>query len=514
MTNAQSSSIEPFAMVIFGGAGDLAQRKLFPALYTLHRSGFLPENFSVLGVGRSPRETKEYRQFLRKAVMQYARIKVEDENDWSAFAERFDYLPVDVNDASSYKELAITVANQEKQFSLPGNRLFYLAVAPELFGTVAENLKAGGLTEKENGWKRLVIEKPFGRDYQSAKSLQAQINGSFPEDEVYRIDHYLGKEMVQNIEMLRFANSLFENLWNNRYISNVQITAAETVGVENRASYYDHAGALRDMVQNHILQLLMMVAMEPPSRLKPEAIHDEKVKVLRSLRRYDEEDVDRYIIRGQYTGGLMDGKEVPSYVAEENVPADSVNETFVAGKLYIDNFRWSGVPFYIRTGKRMDEKSTEVVIQFRDVPKNLYFNKDNDLGPNLLVIKINPEEGLALQINAKKPGVANQVVPIVMDFCNNCGVDTPEAYESLIRDALEGDRTFFTHWEEVSLAWKFIDPIRRAWDKDGGENLATYEAGSQGPKESDALLNRDGFQWYSPYHPMDKSVIHGQEINE
>ncbi|SDW67929.1 glucose-6-phosphate 1-dehydrogenase [Marininema mesophilum] len=511
----QINSKEPFAMVIFGGAGDLAQRKLFPALYTLHRSGFLPDNFSVLGVGRSPRETEDYRQFLRNAITQFARTEVDNEEEWSSFAERFDYLSIDVTDAGTYDELERAVAEQEKQFSLPGNRLFYLAVAPKLFGVVAENLKAGGLTEN-NGWKRLVIEKPFGRDYLSAEALQEQINRSFPEEEVYRIDHYLGKEMVQNIEVLRFANSLFENLWNNRYISNVQITAAEIVGVENRASYYDSAGALRDMVQNHILQLLMMVAMEPPSHLNPEAIHDEKVKVLRSLRRYEEHDVSQYMVRGQYTGGFIDDKEVPPYLNEENVPEGSTNETFVAGKLYIDNFRWSGVPFYIRTGKRMAEKSTEVVIQFRDVPKHLYFNKDNNLGSNLLVIKINPEEGLALQMNAKKPGVANQVVPIMMDFCNNCGVDTPEAYESLIRDALEGDRTFFTNWEEVSLAWRFIDPIRQAWDQEGEETLAPYESGSYGPKEADALLDQDGFQWVSPYHPETekKPVVRGQEISD
>ncbi|MFC4076900.1 glucose-6-phosphate dehydrogenase [Salinithrix halophila] len=500
-------------MVIFGGAGDLARRKLFPALYSLHRNQLIDQRFSVLGVGRSERSADEYREIVRDSINRYARVDVEDEEEWSSFVEKFDFVSLDVKTPAGYQRLREAVEERERRYTIPGNRLFYLAVAPELFGPVAARLKEGGLTESD-GWKRLLIEKPFGRDYPSAEDLQAQIAGSFKEEEIYRIDHYLGKEMVQNIEVIRFANTLFENMWNNRYISNVQITASETVGVEDRASYYDRAGALRDMVQNHILQILMMVAMEPPSRLKPEAIHDEKVKVLRSLRRWRGDDVKRYMVRGQYTGGYLQEKEVPAYRDEENVPADSDNETFVAGKLYIDNFRWSGVPFYIRTGKRMEEKATEVVIQFKDVPKNLYFNKTNDLGPNLLVIKINPEEGLSLQINAKKPGTDNEVVPIVMDFCNNCQEESPEAYESLIHDALEGDRTFFTRWDEVSLAWKFVDPIRQAWDQEGADTLTFYEAGSNGPKEADALLIQDGFRWHSPYNPRTGSVVHGSPIGD
>lgn len=503
------SKLEPFVMILFGGAGDLARRKLFPALYSLHKNGWIDHRFAVVGLGRSPRNQEAYQQLVRESVETYSRLDTTDEQDWSAFLDRFRYVSLDVSDTSGYYDLMAEVEAAEHHWNLPRNRLFYLAISPRLFGDVAMRLKEVGLTQTD-GWRRLVIEKPFGHDYRSARALNDQITGSFREEEIYRIDHYLGKEMVQNIEVIRFANSLFEAMWNNRYISHVQITASETVGVGERAAYYDHAGALRDMVQNHILQMVTLVAMEPPSRLKTEAIHDEKVKVLRSLRRWKEEAIATHMVRGQYTAGLLDGKPVTAYREEEGVPRDSTNETFVAGKWYIDNFRWSGVPFYIRTGKRLDQKVTEVVIQFKGVPQNLYFNKNNDLAPNLLVIKINPDEGLSFQMNAKKPGGDTEVVPIAMEFCNNCEEESPEAYESLLHDALEGDRTFFTHWDEVSLAWKFIDPIRRVWDQDPS-SLCFYEAGSSGPKEADALLANDGFYWHSP-RSRRRSVIWGSEV--
>ncbi|OYD08896.1 glucose-6-phosphate dehydrogenase [Paludifilum halophilum] len=513
LTSARPSEKHPFVMVIFGGAGDLARRKLFPALYSLYRSGLLDRRFAVVGVGRSEREDEQYRQIVRESVDSHSRMDVENEEDWSSFAERFHYVSLDVGTAQGYGKLRERVERCERERGIPGNRLFYLAIGPELFGRVSSLLNEEHLTRTE-GWKRLVIEKPFGHDYESARELNDQIRQSFQEEEIYRIDHYLGKEMVQNIEVIRFANTLFEALWNNRYISNVQITASETVGVEDRASYYDRAGALRDMVQNHILQMLMMVAMEPPSRLNPEAIRDEKVKVLRSLRRWKSDDeVSQNIVRGQYLAGRVDGEEVPPYREEEGVPAGSVNETYVAGRLFVDNFRWSGVPFYIRTGKRMRQKSTEVVIQFKDVPQNLYFNKNNDLGPNLLVITVSPEEGLSLQFNAKKPGGDNEVIPIAMDFCNNCAEDTPEAYESLLHDALEGDLTFFTHWDEVSLAWKFVDPIREAWDRDP-ESLTFYESGSWGPAEADQILKEEGHRWHRAYRHGTKSIVQGSRIEK
>lgn len=496
MSNQSHSHLAPFVMVLFGGAGDLARRKLLPALYGLYRSGLIHQDFQVIGLGRSERGPEEYREVVRQAVNQYFRVPVDDEDGLQSFCNKFEYMSLDVRDSAGYQQLKEQVEMREQESDIPENRLFYLAISPQLFGEVSTHLRENGLTQG-SGWRRLVIEKPFGDDYPSAEKLNNQIQESFAEEDIYRIDHYLGKEMIQNIQVIRFANTLFEHIWNNQYISNVQITASETVGVEDRVAYYDHAGALRDMVQNHILQMVMLVAMEPPSHLKPEAIHEEKVKVLRSLRRWSGTAVDENMVRGQYTGGIQNGKEVPGYREEEGVPTDSLNETFVAGRLYIDNFRWSGVPFYIRSGKRMDRKTTEVVIQFKSVPDNLYFHKDNNLGPNLLVIKINPQEGLSLQINAKKPGTETEVVPIAMDFCHDCGTETPEAYESLLRDALEGDRTYFTHWEEVALAWKFVDPIREAWDRSEASSLCFYEAGSTGPKEADGLLQQDGTQWHS-----------------
>lgn len=510
MSNAQQGP-QPFVMVLFGANGDLAKRKLFPALYGLYRNGLLHDRFAVVGVGRSDQSRSRFHTNIRESIEQYSRFPVDDEEYWSGFVNRFEYLAMDVKDADAFRMLRERVEGLERSGNpngsageVPFGRLFYLAMAPNLFGTVSAHLKRSALTET-TGWKRLVIEKPFGHDYASANRLNEQIREVFREEEIYRIDHYLGKEMIQNIEVIRFANSLFEPLWNNRYIDNIQITASETVGVEDRAAYYDRAGALEDMVQNHMLQMLMMVAMEPPSRLKPEAIHDEKVKVLRSLRRMAEAEVAENVVRGQYAAGAIDGKPVPGYREEENVPGNSITETFVAAKLHVDNFRWSGVPFYIRTGKRMASKVTEIVIQFKEMPKNLYFNKDGDLGPNLLVISIYPAEGLSLRINAKKPGADNEVVPIAMEFTNDSKGRTPEAYERLLHDAIEGDLTFFTHWDEVSLAWKFVDPIRRAWR--GNPNLPLYEAGSWGPKEADRLLALDGKAWWPVHRQRTVSVI-------
>ncbi|MGZ4112164.1 MAG: glucose-6-phosphate dehydrogenase, partial [Tumebacillaceae bacterium] len=474
--STREEAYQSFAMVLFGATGDLAKRKLFPALYGLYRGGLLNPKFAVVGVGRSPMEPGTFRAYLRESIQKFGRVEIKDDQDWNEFVEHFDYLALDVNDANAYAPLLEMIQKREEQYAMPQNRLFYLSLAPDLFGPVAINLKQAGLTDT-TGWKRLIIEKPFGHDYQSARELNEQIQQSFREEEIFRIDHYLGKEMVQNIEVIRFANSLFEPLWNNKYIKNIQITAAETVGVEERASYYEHAGALRDMVQNHILQMVMMVCMEPPSTLKTEAIRDEKVKVLRALRRYHEDEVDNYVVRGQYIAGKMDGKPMPGYREEHNVLPDSLTETYVAAKLHVDNFRWAGVPIYIRTGKRLPKKTTKIVIEFKEMPKYLYFNKEGNLNPNLLVIRINPEEGISLILNAKKPGAEDDVAPIALDFCNNCANESPEAYERLFFDAIEGDSTFFTRWDEVSLAWKFVDPISRAWEKAPRNTMSFYEAG-------------------------------------
>lgn len=505
----QSRMSEPFSMVIFGATGDLAKRKLFPALFSLYMNNLLPDAFRIIGTGRTKRTHEQFRQAVRESIEQFARITVTDEASWQRFIKNFTYAIADVKNPEGYNEIKSLVEGFEADYQVPPNRLFYLAIAPSLFTTVSHHLKVNGLTDTE-GFKRLIIEKPIGDDYVSAKKIDEQIKQSFTEKEIYRIDHYLGKEMVQNINVIRFANSIFEPLWNHHHIECVQITASETVGVEARAAYYDHAGALRDMVQNHLLQMLMMVSMEAPSRLKTEAIHDEKIKVLRSLRRYSEEEVGNYVVRGQYQAGRINGKNVPAYRDEKNVDSASQTETFVAAKLFVDNLRWAGVPFYVRTGKRMTAKATEIVIQFKEMPRNLY-NTNSNLGPNLLVITINPDEGIHMVLNAKKSGTDNQIVPIEMEFCNNCEQDTPEAYESLIHDAIIGDQTFFAHWEEVSLAWKFIDPIRRAWDQDLTP-LDFYESGSWGPESADRLLAQAGHHWWPVTKEWQHRIVKANEV--
>ncbi|NOJ71513.1 glucose-6-phosphate dehydrogenase [Paenibacillus alvei] len=506
MQNHESQLAEGAVFYIFGATGDLARRKLFPAIYSLYREGKLGERFAVIGLARRARTHEEFRQDVRASIDEFCRYPVQNDEEWNRFAKHFEYKPLDINNVDGFRELRKQSENIEHEYDIPGNRLFYLALAPELFGSVSHNLREGGLLESK-GWHRLVIEKPFGYDLPSAEKLNEEIRQVFKEEEVYRIDHYLGKEMVQNIEVLRFANAFFEPLWNNKHIANIQISLSETVGVEERGGYYDHAGALRDMAQNHMLQMLTMIAMEPPSRLHPEDIRDEKVKVLRSLRQYHEqEDVQRNVVRGQYSSGSLNGKELPGYREEDKVNPASVTETYFAARVYVDNFRWAGVPFYIRTGKRLPVKTTEVVVEFKNMPTNVYLGQKHKLEPNLLVIRVNPMEGIYVKLNGKKPGAEGGVQPLAMDFCQSCmvGINTPEAYERLIFDAARGDSTYFTRWDEVATAWSFVDNIAKAWKK-SDEDLFTYPAGSWGPEQADKLLQEDGFHWWP---------VNGQEESE
>ncbi|MCY7483414.1 glucose-6-phosphate dehydrogenase [Paenibacillus alvei] len=506
MQNHESQLAEGAVFYIFGATGDLARRKLFPAIYSLYREGKLGERFAVIGLARRARTHEEFRQDVRASIDEFCRYPVQNDEEWNRFAKHFEYKPLDINNVDGFRELREQSENIEHEYDIPGNRLFYLALAPELFGSVSHNLREGGLLESK-GWHRLVIEKPFGYDLPSAEKLNEEIRQVFKEEEVYRIDHYLGKEMVQNIEVLRFANAFFEPLWNNKHIANIQISLSETVGVEERGGYYDHAGALRDMAQNHMLQMLTMIAMEPPSRLHPEDIRDEKVKVLRSLRQYlEQEDVQRNVVRGQYSSGSLNGKELPGYREEDKVNPASVTETYFAARVYVDNFRWAGVPFYIRTGKRLPVKTTEVVVEFKNMPTNVYLGQKHKLEPNLLVIRVNPMEGIYVKLNGKKPGAEGGVQPLAMDFCQSCmvGINTPEAYERLIFDAARGDSTYFTRWDEVATAWSFVDNIAKAWKK-SDEDLFTYPAGSWGPEQADKLLQEDGFHWWP---------VNGQEESE
>ncbi|WP_310830186.1 glucose-6-phosphate dehydrogenase [Paenibacillus pedocola] len=493
---------------IFGATGDLARRKLFPAIYSLYREGKLTHDFAVIGVARRPRTQEEFRDDVKESIREFCRYQAGDAAEWNEFVQHFEYKSLDINNIDGFRELNAQTEVLEEKFHIPGNRMFYLALAPELFGSVSFNLKAGGMLQG-SGWNRLVIEKPFGYNLESAEQLNEQIRQVFKEEEIYRIDHYLGKEMVQNIEVIRFANAFFEPLWNNKHIANIQITLGETVGVEERGGYYDHAGALRDMGQNHILQLLTMIAMEPPSRLLAEDIRDEKVKVLRSLRPYaSSEEVRENVVRGQYTQGLYKGKSLPAYRQEDKVDPESNTETYFAARIFVDNFRWAGVPFYIRTGKRLPVKTTEVVVEFKGMPTNVYLGQKHNLEPNLLVIRVNPMEGIYVKINAKKPGSESEIQPLAMDFCQSCmvGINSPEAYERLLHDAARGDSTYFTRWDEVSSAWSFVDRIAKAW-KEESSDLASYPAGSWGPVEADQLLAQEGFHWWPVNGQEEDNVV-------
>ncbi|GAE24536.1 glucose-6-phosphate 1-dehydrogenase [Halalkalibacter wakoensis JCM 9140] len=479
------------AFVIFGVTGDLAKRKLFPSIYKLYKAEKLSKNFAVVGVARRDWTNETLRENITKSLPEG-----EDPSLVEEFCEHFYYLPFDVTNKESYRELDTMLENLDEKYEIPGNRVFYMAMSPEYFGTIASNLKSENVTET-SGWTRLIIEKPFGRDLPSAEKLNNEIRQAFSEEEIYRIDHYLGKDMVQNIEVIRFANAIFEPLWNNQYISNIQITSSETLGVEDRGGYYEKSGALRDMVQNHMLQMVSLLAMDPPIRLTTDEIRSEKIKVLRAFRNFTVEETPNYFVRGQYETGMIDGEEVKGYREEKNVDPESITETYVAGKILIDNHRWAGVPFYIRTGKRMTQKSTKIVIQFKDRPMNLYYSENANMYSNLLEISIQPDEGITLHLNGKKVGTSGETTPVKLDYCHDCvdTANTPEAYERLIHDCILGDATNFAHWDEVDLSWTFIDTISKAWESREVE-VATYEAGSMGPKQADKLLADDGFHWW------------------
>jgi glucose-6-phosphate 1-dehydrogenase len=491
---------EPCSVVIFGATGDLTHRKLIPALYNLAADGDLPAGLSVVGFARRDKTDEAFRTELEEAARKFSRQTINDDL-WKIFASSISYHRSEFGELEGYRRLSEKLAQLDKDRGTRGNRLFYLSAGPDQFENILTNLKNSDLAEAPKGsWARTIVEKPFGTDLSTAQHLNAVVQNSFDESSTFRIDHFLGKETAQNIMVLRFANSLFEHLWNEHYIDHVQITAGEQLGIENRAGYYEGAGALRDMVQNHLLQLLCLVAMEPPTDLSADSIRDEKVKVLRSLRRMRSEEVARSVVRGQYGPGSINGKPVVGYREEKNVKPESMTETYVALRVLIDNWRWADVPFYVRVGKRLPKGGTEIGIHFKNAP-GVLFNRDKsgvrDGSQNVLVIRIQPDEGVSLRMQSKVPGASVRIQPVKMDFNygTSFGKASPEAYERLLLDAMAGDATLFARRDEVEEAWRFIDDIEDTWAGNNQPKLTFYPAGSWGPTEADQLIEGDGRAW-------------------
>jgi glucose-6-phosphate 1-dehydrogenase len=497
-TNNKSHISPPCILVIFGAAGDLTKRKLIPALYNLKKNDLLPDNFAVIGVARAEMNDEEFRSRLRDDMKEFATEKVEPEG-WGWIEQRLSYLSGDFDDEQTFTHLKDALEKLDRERDTSGNYCFYLATAPQYFAPVIQKLGAAGLTkEGKDRWRRVIIEKPFGSDLKSAQKLNRDIKRVLKEDQIYRIDHYLGKETVQNILVFRFGNGIFEPIWNRRYIECVQITAAEKVGVEQRGGYYEQAGALRDMVPNHLLQLVTLTAMEPPVSFKPNAVRDEQAKVLHGIQCPSPEEAAQRTVRGQYGAGTIDGEPVPAYRSEPNVAPDSSVATFVALKILIDNWRWSGVPFYLRTGKRLSSRDTEIEIKFRSAPFMLFRDTEVDkLSGNRLVLHIQPDEGISLSFGAKVPGPILNIGAVNMNFdYEDYFGDVPSTgYERLLHDCMMGDATLFQRADQVEAGWAVVAPIQEAWAKSPPPDFPNYEAGTWGPKEADELLARDGHSW-------------------
>ena len=490
---AAARALDPCAVVIFGATGDLTRRKLVPALYNLQHDGLLPERFAIVGAARSDSSREAWLAELEQAVREFSRREL-DERVWRKLADAISYVRYEGEDG--FARLAEHLRSVDGEHGTGGNRLFYLSVPPSAIPALIEGLHGAGLDRPAEGgkWSRVVLEKPFGHDGDSARELNRIVNAAFPEREVFRIDHYLGKETVQNLLVFRFANAIFEPLWNQKYVEHVQITVAESLGVEGRGRYYEEAGATRDMVQNHMFQLLCLTAMEPPVSLRPDAIRDEKVKVLQALRPLEPGRVSDSSVRGQYLGGVIDGKEVRGYHEERGVAPDSRTETYVALRILIDNWRWAGVPFYLRAGKRLRHRITEIALQFKDVPHRLF--RHDPPSPNTLVLRIQPDEGMMLSFDVKVPGTQEKIKTVNMDFLYReaFGQEPPEAYERLLLDAMQGDSTLFIRRDEVEASWSYIDRLHEGWALEDTAR-AGYTAGTWGPAEAHVMLARDVRTW-------------------
>ena len=490
---------DPAAFVLFGATGDLAHRKVIPALFQLWRTHLLPHEFTIVAVGRRPYTDEAFRAEIRDALEKFSRVQPVDRETWDDLAGRIVYHRGDFNDPALYQGLSERLDQLDLARGTRGNRIYYLATQPSAFPEIVQQLGRAGLDHerRDGGWRRVVIEKPFGHDLDSAVVLNREVGKVFRERQVYRIDHYLGKETVRNLLVFRFGNGIFEPIWNRRHIDHVQITVAESIGIENRGSFYEETGASRDFLQNHLLQLLSLVAMEPPATFEADALRDEKVKVIRAIGRFTPEQVRRDVVRGQYGPGWVSARPVVGYRAEPAVDTQSETETYIAARLTIDDWRWSGVPFYLRMGKRLPKRATEIAIQFKEVPHQLFRDSTTEPEPNLLAMRIQPDEGIMLRFGAKVPGLGIDVRNVTMDFTYGSAFqsDSPDAYETLILDALLGDASLFTRADEVEEAWSIVDPILAAWAEMPAPDFPNYEAGTWGPEAADDLVAREGRRW-------------------
>src|SRR6201981_3739649 len=484
-------------LVIFGASGDLTKRKLIPGLYNLACQGCMNPEFEVLAIGRTPMSPEEFRKKTGEAAAKSKDTRDFSDSGWENFEQRLHCMVGDINDPKFYPRLRVRLEEMEKNGSSP-NHLFYVSTPASVAGPIIEGLGAVGLNRRDKGGTRIVLEKPFGRDLESANVLNDMVHGVFDEKAVYRIDHYLGKETVQNILVFRFSNSLFEPVWNRNYIDYVEITAAETVGVENRAAFYEETGALRDMVANHLLQLLALTAMEPPIAFDADSVREQKVQVFRSIRPMSADDVARFTVRGQYGPGEINGRAVPGYRQEPGMRDNSLTETYVALEFYIDNWRWAGVPFFVGIGKRLARRMTEIAVHFKRTPQALFARTpDEEIDPNVITLGIQPDEGITVKFGAKKPAAQMQMAPVQAEFCYRTafGAATPEAYTTLLLDAMRGDATLFTRGDEVEAEWRIITPIEEAWAQLPSPSFPNYAAGSSGPAEADTLIASDHRRW-------------------
>src|SRR5882757_966805 len=501
----RSSSIygtaaEPCSVILFGASGDLAKRKVIPAMYDLAQHNSLGERYAIIGFARTPMTDESFRATIGEAAKTISEVGPIDPAKWNDFSSNLYYSAGEYGNPDSYAQLAKRLTEIDAEKKLGGNRLFYLSTPPEVYKDIVEQLGRAGLARptNPNSWVRIIIEKPFGRDLASAKELNKIVLNVFEEKQVYRIDHYLGKDTVQNLLVLRFGNGIFEPLWNRNYVDHVQITAGETLGVERRGGFYETAGALRDMTQSHVLQLTSLMAVEPPASFDATAVRNEKLKILQSIRPYNLQMVAQSVVRGQYAPGNSDGKKLAGYRDEPGVSPNSRTETFVGMRVLIDNWRWAGVPFYLRTGKRLAKRTTEIMIQFRCAPHLVF--RDRDIEPNRLVLNIQPDEGISVSFGAKRPGTEMSIGNVTMNFSyrEGFGESTRSAYATLVNDCVRGDATLFDRADSVEAAWSLVDPILDVWSAAKSAKVPEYAAGSWGPKESDNLLERDGRSWYNP----------------